>query len=808
MHLSRLPAALCLAVFTTVGSAQDLYDTAVLRTLELTFAQSNWYQLLEQNYQTGAELAADLTVGGVTYHGVGVHFRGQSSYLSIGTSQKKPFGISMDAFVPGQRLLGYKSLNLDNGLGDPTFVREVLSYSICREHMIAGKANFVVLRVNGENWGVYVNVEQINKDMMAEWFADPDGVRFEADTHLPGAVPNGSGLVWLGTTAAAYANNYELKTPGLSDPWTPLIDTCTVLQNTPLAGLDAALQPGFAVDQALRMIAAQIVLVNPDSYVGFGHNYFLCQDVRHGRLHTIPWGLNLPLGCISLTGTTTAQRSSWDLFVNENQPTLPLQNRLWAVPELRERYLAHVRTMLDQSFSWPVLQPRIAAWQNLIAAEVAADTKKLYPTAAFTTNVTQDFVVGTAMISGLQPLITGRRTYLANHPEVLRPAPVIDQVVLQPAVPTPLGVVRVTATVHGPTAAVGAVTLWERAIGAFVPIAMHDDGQHGDGGAGDGVWGATLPNHPPGSLVQYYIGAESTPAAGGAVTYFPRTAEFRPLQVQLPYLPGSGPIRINEFLAVNTAVIQDPAGEWDDYVELCNVSATPVDVGGMYLTDDLHNATKFRLATGTTIPAGGRLLVWCDEDGAQGPLHANFKLSGNGEDIALFAADGVTLLDAFTFGPQTADIATGRLHDGALPWVSLLPTPNATNDLTGCGWRPYSALTFPSHTLVLAADAPPSIGHLVTFVVGGGRPSAAGLLVLSPLPAYTTIAGTAIVALVDLAPPSAWLPLALDPSGFGSVPVMVPPAPAIVGFLGDVQAAVFDAAGLAASNALEFVICP
>ena len=322
------------------------------------------------------------------------------------------------------------------------------------------------------------------------------------------------------------------------------------------------------------------------------------------------------------------------------------------------------------------------------------------------------------------------------------------------------------------------------------------------------MYAALLPVFPPGSLVQYYVAAASTATSGAASTFFPRDAEFQPLQVQLPFLPGTSPVCINEFLAVNTAVIRDPAGEWEDHVELCNTAAVPAVLDGMYLTDDLQNPTKFRLPIGTTIPPHGRLLVWCDEDGVQGPLHANFKLSGNGEDIAMFAADGVTLLDSFRFGPQVANVATGRLFDGALPWVSLpAPTPNAPNDLAGCGVRAYSALAYASHALSLEVGGAPAVGDTFSFVVVGGRPQAPGVLVLSPQPAYA-VSGAAIVALVDLGPASVWQPLVLDPSGAGVVPVAVPPTPNLVGLRSYAQVAVFGGVSLGASNALEIVICP
>ncbi|MCA8977689.1 MAG: CotH kinase family protein [Planctomycetes bacterium] len=807
---SILKGLLVAGSFFGRASAQTpgLYDETVLRTLDLTFAQSNWYTLLGQNYGTGVDLGADLTVEGVTYPNVGVHFRGGSSYRFIGTSQKKPFGISMDAFVPGQRLLGYKTLNLNNAYLDPTFVREVLSYNVFRRYLPAGKANFVVLRVNGVNWGVYVNVQQVNKDMMREWFVDEDGARMEADALLPGAVPNGSALTWLGSTPSSYFNNYDLKTTTLPQPWTPLIDTCSALNNTPLATMEAALQPRFALDAALRMIAANMVLVNPDSYVSTGHNYFVFHDAYHDRVQTIPWGMNLPLGSSILAGSTTAQRSAWNLFTNQSNSGRPLLSRSWALPALRQRYLAHVRTILTREFSWSLLQPRIAAYQNLIAAEVAADSKKLYPTAAFTANLSQDFVAGFTTISGLQPLVNGRAAYLQGHPELNRPAPTIANVAHQPTSPAPGATVWVSATIAGPAAAVGTATLYSRAIGPFQETPMFDDGQHMDGAANDGVYGAALPTYPPGSFVDYYVGAASTAAAGGAMTFAPPTAEFGAFEVRLPFLPGSGPVRINEFLADNSTVIQDPFGEWDDYLELVNVSPVAVDLSGMHLTDDLLNPTKFTLPAGTTIPADGTLLFWCDEDGAQGPMHANFKLAAGGEVVALFAADGITMLDSFTFGPQATDVSTGRLFDGGGPWVTFpVPTPYAHNENAGCGSRSYSGQSYASQSMALAVTGFAGVGSSFAFDVTAGPANAPGVLVVSLFADHAPLAGSPGALLVQTGPATV-MPIALGPAGSAWLPLAVPGDPLLAGLTAYAQTAAIGGTAIELSSAVEVVLCP
>jgi len=103
---------------------------------------------------------------------------------------------------------------------------------------------------------------------------------------------------------------------------------------------------------------------------------------------------------------------------------------------------------------------------------------------------------------------------------------------------------------------------------------------------------------------------------------------------------------------------------------------------GMYLTDNLSEPTKWQIPAGTTIPPGGYLLVWCDEDTGQGPLHAGFKLNRDGEEIGLFADDahGNVPLDSIVFGPQQENVSYGRRPDGADTWDFLSPpTPGTGN---------------------------------------------------------------------------------------------------------------------------------
>ncbi len=141
---------------------------------------------------------------------------------------------------------------------------------------------------------------------------------------------------------------------------------------------------------------------------------------------------------------------------------------------------------------------------------------------------------------------------------------------------------------------------------------------------------------------------------------------------------------INEYLASNDACCTDENGEYDDWFEIYNYGSTAVDIGGMYVSDSKSDYTKYQLPKTspaiTTIQPGGFLVLWCDGQPEQGALHTNFKLGSGGEDITLTEADGRTVINELTYGPQTTDISQGRNPDGSENWQAFsTPTPGASN---------------------------------------------------------------------------------------------------------------------------------
>jgi len=145
--------------------------------------------------------------------------------------------------------------------------------------------------------------------------------------------------------------------------------------------------------------------------------------------------------------------------------------------------------------------------------------------------------------------------------------------------------------------------------------------------------------------------------------------------------------------------LDDPRGllinEWftrgdvtfdDDFLELYNPQRNPVDVGGMYLTDNpITQPAKHQLPPLSF--AGGEAMMVLTPDGNTdaGGDHLGFGLSPYREMIALYDPSGA-MLDWVIYGAQTTDVAQGRSPDGGDTFAFFpLPTPGAANpaDLPG-----------------------------------------------------------------------------------------------------------------------------
>ena len=121
---------------------------------------------------------------------------------------------------------------------------------------------------------------------------------------------------------------------------------------------------------------------------------------------------------------------------------------------------------------------------------------------------------------------------------------------------------------------------------------------------------------------------------------------------------GMADVVVNEFLASNNNSFQDPdePNDYPDWIELFNTGDASVNLGGLFLTDNLSRPAKWQIPPDTHIPAHGFILFMADGDVEQGVSHTSFKLDSKGGFLALVNRDGSTVVDSLTYGKQYSDV--------------------------------------------------------------------------------------------------------------------------------------------------------
>jgi hypothetical protein len=143
---------------------------------------------------------------------------------------------------------------------------------------------------------------------------------------------------------------------------------------------------------------------------------------------------------------------------------------------------------------------------------------------------------------------------------------------------------------------------------------------------------------------------------------------------------------INEFMAANSSTLADEDGDYSDWIEIFNTAATPVNLGGWFLTDDSSALGKWQFPA-TNLAAGKFLIIFASDKNrsvAGQPLHTNFRLSADGEYLALVRPDGVTVESAFApgFPKQRQDVSYGLVTGTGTNGFLLPATPGNTNGST------------------------------------------------------------------------------------------------------------------------------
>jgi len=281
-----------------------------------------------------------VTVDGTHFDEVGVRKKG---FLGSLDPDRPSLKLKFDKYVSGQRFLGLKALTLNNSKQDPSFIRQCLSYqTFAAAGVPAPRCNFAHVTINGDDFGLFVNVEGGTKDFLRRAFDDPDGNLYEGT---------------LSDFREGWTGTFELKTNETADDRTDL-DALVAALEQPDSQLLAALDPILDVDEFLSFWATEVLVTHWDGYAGNTNNFFAYHEPRSGKFQFTPWGAD---------GTFSGAQNPFGAGGSTAvQANALLARRLYLLPETRDRYIARLRAILANTWDETSLLAEIDRMEQLI----------------------------------------------------------------------------------------------------------------------------------------------------------------------------------------------------------------------------------------------------------------------------------------------------------------------------------------------------------------------------------------------------------------------------------------------------------
>jgi spore coat protein H len=316
------------------------------------------------------EVRATFEFEGQTVGEIGLRYKGASTYMAARNSAKKSYKLDFNQFVKKQKFFGLTKLNLNNNALDNSQLREALSYEIFRQAGVpASRTSYarVYLSVKGERerqyLGLYTIVEQVDERMLRNYFPSDDGLLLKPERLR--------GLPYYGEDWKSYVQPYDAKNDPAPAEARRFIAFTKLVNEASDEEFREQIRTFINVRAFMRFIAVNGLLVNMDSILAMGQNYYIYHDTAEDQFHWIPWDLNMSFGGFPFGSMEQMMNLS---IRRPHAGEHKLIDRLLAMPEVKAAYLEQVEEILEKVLRAGYLNGEIEKLKKAIRPAIADES--------------------------------------------------------------------------------------------------------------------------------------------------------------------------------------------------------------------------------------------------------------------------------------------------------------------------------------------------------------------------------------------------------------------------------------------------
>lgn len=318
-------------------------------------------EMMDMNPRGEEMYPATFTANGVTYENVKIRYRGQWAR----TWPKKPLKIF---FNEDKQFEGQRRLNLNSSFRDPSFVRETVAYHVYRTAGVpASRSQLARVHMNGEFRGLYVQVEQPDKEFLKR-------NELKGMTIIKAASKVKESDERTYPTVERFRMHYEQETQKDEDAYGALKRFCDGLESAP----DALkfFEENVDLERYVNYLAASALCQNWDQ---FNKNHFMVYDAKGSKKwFVLPWDLDRTMG----------DHWDWsfgraDLPVELGTSEMPgvtgwnrMMDKFFSHPELRKRLAKRIDDLLEKEFTPEKLDPVIDEMHAAMKPEAEMDYRR------------------------------------------------------------------------------------------------------------------------------------------------------------------------------------------------------------------------------------------------------------------------------------------------------------------------------------------------------------------------------------------------------------------------------------------------